>query len=176
MPRDPSLRWIEDDQFFQEQLAEGRRFEQEVVRKLKAAGIEASAMNDGFRESVAEIPKFTRESFDLTVKGHRFEVKSRGKNYPFTGPDDWHFWPMFIDTVASIDNKQPAPLGYIFVSQATLALMAVNCKTKAKWVVERKWDRQRAIMDDFYCARRAEVLNEEQLLQKLRELPAKEVK
>jgi len=168
--RDPSKAWIEDEAYFRDQCATGKSFEKFVVEKLIAAGIADVEHEDaGFRKDISEIHKFTKSSGDLKIKGWPFEVKSRSEN--FQTPEDWRFWPMFVDTVSSFDKKLVRPTGYIFVSQSTGALMGVSSKYKDKWTVVKKWDNKRKISEQFYCVSREYVIGETRLIERLKDLP-----
>lgn len=171
--RDPAKSWIEDEDYFRAQCELGRRFEQLVAERLRALGIEdVVCLDDGFRESVEDIHKFTKTSGDLKIKGWPFEVKSRTES--FKTPKDWKFWPMFVDTVGSYEQKKVKPVGYIFVSQETGRLMAVSTSTKSSWKRVERFDRKRQIQEMFYCVAEKHVLSEEQLIEKLKAMRTRE--
>lgn len=172
MSRDLSKPWIEDDAYFKEQLVLGRHFEQHVASRLRANGVEdVVVLNDGFRNSTTEIEHFTRTSGDLKIKGWPFEVKSRSET--FHCPSDWHRWPMFVDTVSSFDQKAVKPGAYIFVSQTTGKLIAVDSKTRPQWTTVNAFDKKRQIRDTFYCVYLGLVLDEETLFKRLKAMRAR---
>lgn len=146
-----------------------------MAHKLLQAGVtDIELMDDGFRDSVEEVENYTKTSKDLLIKGWPFEVKSR--SLAFSGPDDWPSWawPMFVDTVSSLDSKDDPPVGYIFVSQKTNAIMSASVSLKYLWQKQDKYDNARGIWDRFYCVRRGHVLNEQQTIEKLLRMPHRE--
>lgn len=168
--RDPTKSWIEDTQYFKDQCNIGKSFEKLVAEKLIAAGISDVVHEDsGFRKDITEIHKYTKTSGDLKIKGWPFEVKSRTEVFNTT--DDWKYWPMFVDTVSSFDRKTVQPRGYIFISQATGALMGVGVKSKEHWTITKKWDNKRKISEKFYCVDKTYVVNEQDLIKQLKDLP-----
>lgn len=124
--RNPNLTWIEDLDYFRDQCLLGKEFERFVAAKLSKHDIQVSVEDDGIRDSIGQIARYTKTSGDLKIKGWPFEVKSR--NVRFTTPDDFPYWPMFVDTVKSFDQKSIKPKGYIFVSQPTGILMGFTSK------------------------------------------------
>jgi hypothetical protein len=168
--RDLSKSWIEDENFFKHMCEVGRKYEAIVMQKLIDAGIEdVQLLDDGFRKNVADIKRYTTNSKDLLIKGWPFEVKSR--NVYFTDPDDWpaNYWPMFLDTVAGFESKKAKPVGYIFISQKTGAMMAASTAkiNRQKWDTQRRFDRERKIWDTFYSLNREDVISEDELITKL---------
>lgn len=168
--RDPSKSWIEDEAYFKAQCETGKSFERFVAEKLTKAGVsDVIHTDDGFRESVGEIAKFTKMSGDLKIKGWPFEVKSRTEN--FRSPADWRYWPMFVDTLGSYEQKKVKPIGYIFVSQHTGALLAVSTHTRKHWKIREKFDHKRQISETFLCVAKEHVLDEAELIKKLVSMP-----
>ena len=166
--RDTTKSWIDDENFFKHMCEVGRRYEAMVIQKLRDHGIEdIRQLDDGFRKNISEIKKYTANSKDLLIKGWPFEVKSR--NVYFTSPDDWpeKFWPMFLDTVSGFESKKIKPVGYIFISQQTGALMAASTANRKGWEIQKRFDRERKITDNFYCLGRDDVIDEDELVAKL---------
>ncbi len=167
--RDLTLSWWKDDKYFEDQLKIGKDFEVFVANKLKKAGIaNVIHQNNGDEHIKSEVSKHTKYSTDLLINGWSFEVKSRSE--VFTSPEDWRYWPMFVDTVSSLDKKKFKPRGYIFVSQKTGALMSVGINSKEFWTTQKKWDSKRKISDTFYCVEKKYVTTEETLIKRLKEL------
>jgi hypothetical protein len=167
--RDKSKRWIDDEAYFKDQCDIGKSYEKRVAQRLIEAGVENVLHEDaGFRKSRGEIAKFTKTSGDLKIKGWPFEVKSRTES--FMTPEDWRYWPMFVDTVTSFDKKLVQPRGYIFISQITGALMGVSTTHKDKWTVVKKWDSKRRITENFYCVDKLYVVSEDKLIDGLKKL------
>lgn len=171
--RDLTKSWNQDDEYFHSQLKIGQDFEKVVVKRLIAAGVKNVFFIDsgGFRKSLAEVSKHTKTSHDISINGWIFEVKSRDREKPFYTPDDWKHWPLYVDTVSSFDKKLKKPKGYIFISQATEALMGTSVKYKDRWTIQKGWDNKRKIPDNFYCVSKEYVISEDKLIQKLKELP-----
>ena len=172
--RDKSLSWIEDEAFFRQMCDRGKKYEALVAQKLGEHGITGvQLLDDGFRKNISEIGKFTASSKDLKIKGWSFEVKSR--NVAFTSPEDWpvNFWPMFLDTVSGFEKKVIKPIGYIFISQQTGALMGASCRNRESWEIQRRFDRERKIYDNFYCLQKKDVIDEAALIEKLKAMPEK---
>jgi hypothetical protein len=169
--RDFGKDWMDDAEYFRRQRAVGQSFQECVATHLRAQGVDPIvSYNDGFRASVAEIQRYTRESKDLLIRGHHFEVKSRAVQ--FTSPDDWprNYWPMFLDTVDGLNAKNVEPTGYIFISQKTYAIMGVLLKSIKDWSIEKRFDNQRGFAENFYCIPRSCVLSEPELVQVLQAL------
>jgi hypothetical protein len=166
--RNPKLTWMEDFDYFKDQCLLGKEFERFVAAKLAKHGISVTVEDDGIRESVGQISRYTKTSGDLKIKGWPFEVKSR--NVEFTSPDDFPFWPMFVDTVKSYDQKLIKPKGYIFVSQPTGALIGLTSKHQPSWSKVNKFDTERKIKDAFYCVDRKYTVGEDTLIQRLKDM------
>lgn len=72
-----------------------------------------------------EDPSDWANECDLTVNGHRIEVKSIGRSVFQFGPDPTRFprpW-MIMDNCSIWDAKDPKPLAYVYWSEATGAML-----------------------------------------------------
>lgn len=171
MARDWKKSWIEDEDFFREQLTMGKSMESLVAQKLTDAGIPDVHHEDmGFRKDLSEIKFYSEETHDLWIKKWPFEVKSR--EVEFTEPDDWpmNLWPMMVDTVQSFSEKKIKPVGYIFISQITFKMMAVSLKSFRHWTTILRYDHKRGIKQEYYAVKKNHVISEADLIQRLRDM------
>jgi len=170
--RDKNLSWSQDDKYFKEMLDKGREQQKLVINKLKVYGVEniTDTIDYSFRKDISESTKYSKNDKDILIEGRIFEIKSR--DIKFTSPEDWpkSYWPMFLDTVKSFDQKIEKPVGYIFISQKTGALMATSVSKKNEWTTDKKWDHKRKIYDNFYFVDKKNVFDEKELVRKLKNL------
>jgi len=175
--RDLSKSWIEDVEYFKQQKEIGDKYLKLICDRLqKEYSIPCGLFEDeysDFRENPKQIKNYTANNKDLWIinKNYLFEGKSRNIN--FQTKEDWpmNLWPMFVDTVEGFDAKIKKPLGYIFISQFSHRLLATSVKQhKNTWSEAEKFDTCRKIKVPFYFVDEPYVMNEEELIEKLKQL------
>ena len=144
--------WAENDDLFFKLLDAGYGWQLIPYVYFKQYGFDVQMPELAVRASIKTAGKF-RDTLDLLVNGHRVEVKSRAVR--FTGPKDWpdNRLPAFVDTKPKYDAHADQPLAYVFVSQATGAMVCTDGRLAAsrRWSVEKRRDRVRNIQESFYA-------------------------
>lgn len=178
---DPNKSWSENDAAFKELYKLGNHYQEIVAAKLRLYGVEdVISVTDTYRQSISEAAKYAKDNVDLLIKGWLFEVKSRGE--VFTSVDDFPYPTVFIDTVSSWEDKMcrkpigtrnGKPIGYIFISQKTRALLGSTTDgAPDRWGIVERRDRVRKIQERFYVAQKSDMLGEPALVQKLKAMPS----
>ena len=132
------------DEKFQERLAGGKKYERIVVKKLIEAGISVDSIEwDGGSQVDARRDKghFAKHDKDIVVNGVVLEVKSRRDTCVFTGPEDFPFPDIFIDTEGGWEAKVKKPKYYVVISQNTGGALVIPGDTREEWTVRKVWDK-----------------------------------
>lgn len=145
---------------FFERLEKGLPYQQAVADLMVEDGIPCVTDTTLRTEGVVD-------DADLDCGGFLVEVKSLTAR--FTGPEDWPFHEVFIDTVSTWDRKVRERLAIIMLSKTGggLAVLPVE-SSKSKWYVTRKNDTQRRMLDDFYAVSKDHLVSYDDLLRYLR--------
>ena len=125
------------DEDFQRRLADGRRFENYVAEVLNGRGV--SAVVPG--EELGSKDEYARLDTDIVVGSRVIEVKSRAETCVFTGPDDFPFGDIFLDTESGWNKKERKPDYYVVVSQQTGGILVVPGSTRDQWSCRSVWDK-----------------------------------
>lgn len=135
---------------FDEALRTGNEYELKVAHRLMKEGFYCSMPQLVQGSSTAE---YTIHQKDVVVLvGGRpavLEVKSR--NLRFTGPEDYPYPTVFIDTVPGWDSKAVMPAVVVVVSQKTEAILVVPVKsTRPYWTEETIYIPSRGHLETNY--------------------------
>jgi len=123
---------------FQARLEEGKRYESYVCEYLKDHGIDAVCPED----TSQTIQEFTRTNQDVLLgDGKVLEVKSRRSTCVFTGPEDFPYDTVFVDTTRGWERKDVKPFAYVIVSQDTGAMVWIDGSTRDQWGEEKIYDK-----------------------------------
>ena len=159
---------------FANQVRIGKRFMLIGAAKLVAAGVTDIRFPDSDLPDLrdpgdrAVIGTYSARELDTVINGLICEWKSRGPNCCFTSPADFPHPTVFIDTVNSIELKETRPHFYIFISQVTEKLVAIDVEeTLEWWRVERRGDSVRRYTDNFYTCPKRFLLSQEALITRL---------
>lgn len=149
--------WIENDELARRQMELGWEWQRYVADFFKGRGFVVDLPEFSWRESAAQIINYS-DTRDLTVAGHRVEVKSRALSFtddPSTFPHD----RAIVDTVSSYEAYKIKPIAYVFVSQTTKSMLwtPASDRDSVRWRVDTLRDSVRKIVDKFYQVRRDEL-------------------
>lgn len=144
--------WGKNKELFERELRKGHAFQLKVADALMQMGYAAEvpelfvSKKDGFDYSFAQ-------SEDVVVGRHVIEVKSR--NLKFSGPENFPFQTIFVDTVEGYDLKDKKPALYVVISQLTGDMIAIEtARTFEYWTKSRVYDRVRGVYISVYeCPR-----------------------
>jgi len=125
-----------------------------VAEGLARAGVSAEVSEYRFRENVQEIAGYTEGEKDLVLRKSRFCVEVKSRDLSWTTPGDYPYGTAFVDTVAGFERKRKKPIAYVLVSNRTGAMACVPEFTCTGWTQERRRDRERGILDNFYMVDR----------------------
>lgn len=124
---------------FGKALRTGNEYELKVAHRLMKEGFYCSMPQ--LIEGSATAEYTTHQKDVIVLAGGRpavLEVKSR--NLRFTGPEDYPFKTVFIDTVSGFDSKAVTPDVVVIISQQTEAIMIIPVKsTRQHWTEETKY-------------------------------------
>lgn len=144
------MQWNRNDALFEAELRKGYKWQLHVASQLEALGYSAISGAYVMRANIADARLFA-DTADITIGDHVVEVKSR--NLSFTGPDDYPYDTVFIETVSSYDSRARKPALYACVSQLTGATIGLDAaKTRDSWTICKKWDSVRKIHVTNYVA------------------------
>ena len=143
------MQWIENEELFATELAQGFLWQMKVAQYLKQQGFAIKVPDIRFRDDVQEINKFEDEP-DIHWCGKVFEVKSRKLH--FTGPHDFPYQTILVDTVRGWQSKTHKPDTYICISTVTEAMICLPGETQKDWIQCPRFDHIRKIKDTFYEA------------------------
>jgi hypothetical protein len=140
---------------FEPRLRDGKKWELYVARKFASRGFETfwhpranpNATNEEMTVLDRDILVSCWAGLLLT-----FECKSR--NQYFTGPKDFPFNEIIVDTADGWDAKAIRPTAVIMVSKQTGGIAVVPSATQKFWREQPIVDRQRQIVEiDYLCPR-----------------------
>jgi hypothetical protein len=160
---------MENDELAFRQMRIGWLWQKYVACFFEAHGLPVDLPEFALRESRKHIADFADER-DLTVAGHRIEVKSRDLHFT-TFPVSFPWARPFVDTVNSYDYYKVKPIAYVFVSQKTGALLATRGgqdECDEWWEKQEKYDKVRGIKDTFYVTSKTRLTPIGPLLDRLR--------
>lgn len=144
------MQWIDNESLFVAEAAKGHAIEERVAHRFESLGFVVERIAPTIRDNVSQIASYAN-TVDMAVEGLRFEVKSRA--LAFTGPSDFPYDPVFVDTADGWLKKSPMPSVVLCVSQVTGFGMWLPVRSSAAaWVVRQTRDRVRDITDTFYAA------------------------
>jgi hypothetical protein len=129
------------DEKFQERLSEGKKFEKLVVDALVEEGFDPEWSSDDEVLPDRNIAAYAKFDADIIVDEAILEVKSRRSTCKFTGPEDFPFDDIFLETKSGWEAKEFKPDFYVVVSQCTGGMLVVDGKTREQWDSRRVWDR-----------------------------------
>ena len=158
--------WRSNDALFLSELHKGYAWQAFVAAFFACNGLSVHLPDLTVRENVTEVEAWTRGDLDLRVNGMNVEVKSR--NERFTSPETFPYAKPFVDTVAGYDAKNPKPVAYVFVSQATGCMVALATYRSTHFTIVRKHDRVRDIDESFYVCSRDALRTMDKLVEYLR--------
>ena len=141
------MEWYKNDELFKKELREGHRWQLIVAEHLKIHGLSTHVPILPFRKSISENYKF-RDVPDIVCKKKIIEVKSR--RLKFTGPNDYPYRTVHIDTTDGWDGKKNKPHAFVCVSTITGYMIALSSTTCHKWTKVTVHDRIRDIDVEFY--------------------------
>jgi len=159
--------WFSNDALFFDQLKKGYAWQHLPAVFFRCSGLAVEIPNLTVRQDVSEASRWTKSDTDLIVDGHVIEIKSRGER--FTCAADFPYDEPFVDTVAGYDAKKPPPVAYVFVSQITGAMLAINSQTKTFFRIVAKHDRVRNIDENFYVCQRSALRTMDQLVRYIKQ-------
>lgn len=137
--------------------AEGHKQNEVVGKFLREQGIACSVPELQIAERPEEWANFTKSEKDIILSnGETLEVKSINQDFT-ASPSSFPLRQIIVDTVSGFEGKDQKPIGYIFVSKKTGAMLALSTARRDKWWVENKYDRFRDKNDNFYFAAAGEL-------------------
>jgi hypothetical protein len=143
--------WFKNDGLFRRELEHGYQWQRYVVEQLRKNGIVARVPDLHFRTSVSDRHDW-EETTDVTLEnGKSLEVKSR--RLKFTGPTDYPFPTVIVDTVSGYNAKRVKPQAYVLVSTITGNIIWMSGE-RIGWTIQEKYDATRKISDSFFLAPR----------------------
>ena len=132
-------------QRFQNRAVVGKEWEHKVAQALRDRGIDAVVVSE---EATFDKPRehYTKNDVDILVNPDSdrptvIEVKSRRDTCTFTGPADFPFPTVFVDTLQGWQGKATKPDYYLFVSQNTGCILALPTTDRRRWKVKKIFDR-----------------------------------
>ena len=81
----------------------------------------------------------------------------KSRRLRFSGPDDFPYESVLVDTVSGWEAKTHKPAAIVCVSQFTEGMCVIPGSTYALWKKAVRWDRVRRIRDTFYEVPRTEL-------------------
>lgn len=123
------------DEKFQARLKVGKEWEQVVADSLVDQGIPATT-NTPIDEA-----DYAGTDTDIMVGDKTIEVKSRTGTCPFTGPEDFPFKDVFVETSGGWEAKQKKPDYYVIVSQITGGMIVIPGDTRDQWNCRSIYDK-----------------------------------
>ena len=141
----PGVPWAENDALFERELRAGFHWQTVVADHLRASGcvVVESVIDDAGGRVAGKSARF-KDTADLLVDGLVVEVKSRRRR--FTGPHDFPFPTVIVDTCESWEAKTRKPVAYVFVSQFTQGLMWCAADTRPLWTRAEQYDTVRRML------------------------------
>lgn len=136
---------------FADALRTGSEYELKVAALL---------MREGFFCSMPQLPEesdtadYTTHQKDVVVLvgGRQAVLEVKSRSFAFTGPDDYPYSTVFIDTVSGFDNKKVTPAVVIIISQQTGSILVVPVKsTRQHWEKETKYIPGRGHQETCYA-------------------------
>lgn len=142
--------WYKNDELFRKEVSKGHAYERYVADYLSDEGLDASITEQTVRDHVRDASQYEKE-LDIIVEGRPCEVKSR--DLWFTGPHNFPYDTIFVDTVSGWNAKDPEPVAVLCVSQKSKAIIVLPISsTREQWTSTKRWDHVRKINDLFYEA------------------------
>ena len=120
-------------------MASGHSWNQRVGDYLREQGIPCEVPDLQYATTEEEIARFSAEEKDIILwDGSVLEVKSQSRE--FTSEPSQYPWDDFIVDTIGYYLKLVKPIAYVFVSQPTGAMLALNTNTEASWWEQTKTD------------------------------------
>ena len=120
-------------------MASGHSWNQRVGDYLREQGIPCEVPDLQYATTEEEIARFSAEEKDIILwDGSVLEVKSQSRE--FTSEPSQYPWDDFIVDTIGYHLKLVKPIAYVFVSQPTGAMLALNTNTEASWWEQTKTD------------------------------------
>lgn len=130
------------DEDFKERLTAGKIWEHKIAQILIDNGIDAVVPTDLEIKDDRDKEEFARKDKDIVVGDKVIEVKSRADTCIFTGPDDFPFSDIFLETESGWNKKEVKPDYYVIVSQQTGGVIVVPGFTRHEWNCRRVYDKR----------------------------------
>lgn len=153
---------------FKARAEKGLVWEQKLAQLLRENGLDVDNPVLELRDEsdVSAISDFTRNQEDLVANGKVIECKSRSLS--FKSPDTFPYPDIIVDTKSGWERKANKPSFYVFWSDKTGELVAIDGATRSKWKERRMTDRARRMPDTFLIAPKSLLKSKEWLLQALK--------
>jgi|OpeIllAssembly_1097287.scaffolds.fasta_scaffold00492_8 hypothetical protein len=162
--------WMENDELFRKELAEGQKYERIVAGWLAEEGISVKVPPQKCRPHVRERHHYgggKQCDIILVDLDEVLEVKSR--NEEFTCVEDFPYPTIFVDTVWAWERKPKKPLAVVVVSQLTeRGRFVIPRFTSERWVKVAKHDTVRDTDRIWWSAPRDCCVTWERLIARLK--------
>lgn len=145
----PQREWILPDEFFRTEVRKGYYYAAIVGLALRARGIAVELPPLALVSSHDEIAQFEDE-WDLRVGTERLRLEVKSHRKPYTGPSDFPYRSVLVDTRHGWDRKKEIPCAEVLISQQTLGMCVIPPTTKGAWTINQRYDTQRNMMEEFY--------------------------
>jgi len=158
---------------FFDQLDIGHRYVLIVGSRLLAAGLTVRAPPSERRQRVEDRHQWQQDvdlyvgRADPALPGTPLAIEVKSRGLQFTGPTDFPYPTVFVDTVSGWDARRPPPSAVVIVSQQTGAMIVVRGARRGAWRKILTFDRQRRIHDTWYAAPRHTLQAFEEFLDEL---------
>lgn len=128
----PAGGWEALHERFLTTLRHARSFEVAVALRLLDAGLTVQLPERSEAPDVSHAAQHSDRG-DLIVAG-RWIVEIKSTRYRFTCAADWPFeHGAYVTNEKAFRRRRPRPIAYVFVSQQTLAMLAVSTASEPTW-------------------------------------------